>query len=88
MFEISMTTHMGDLSEYPILERAELSVDGVILKPEKWFLIADQPHHPEGYLVFAKDEKGGTIKPNSVIELNLKGLAEVPDRKFTWSLPI
>lgn len=90
VFEISMTTHSGDLSNFPVLEKTQLTVDGVALKPIKWEVLSNSSHHPAGMLFFpAKDEDGNPVlKANSVIELNLKDLKGIPDRKFVWKLPL
>lgn len=90
LFEIAMTTHMGDLREYPIAEKAELLVNGKVIKPAGWKLTADEGHHPVGLLIFSPKNAQGTpvLKSNTVIELNLKELQGVSERKFTWSLPL
>ncbi|GAB4272030.1 hypothetical protein [Thermincola ferriacetica] len=90
LFEIAMTTHMGDLREYPIAEKAELLVNGKVIKPADWKLTADDGHHPVGLLIFSPKNAQGTpvLKSNTVIELNLKELQGVSERKFTWSLPL
>lgn len=90
VFEVSMTTHSGDLRDYSMLEKAELEVDGKILKPTKWELSSKDSHHPVGVLAFpAKDENGdGVIRTDSTIKLNMKDLRDVPKRMFVWELPM
>ncbi len=90
IFEVSMNTHSGDLREYPMMEKAELTVDGKVLKPIKWQLSSRNSHHPAGLLVFpAKDDKGEPlVKVNSKMQLNIKDLRDVPERIFVWQLPI
>ena len=85
IFEITMTTHMGDLTQYPILDKAELNVDGTVLKPAEWEYSSSSSHHPIGLLIFeAKDENGNPLVKQSRLELNLKDLRDIPERKFTW----
>ena len=86
IFKIAMTTHMGDLTQYPILNNAELTVDGKVIKPAKWEYSSNSAHHPQGLLIFAaKDGNGNAlVKPGSKLELVLKDLQDVPERKFAW----
>ena len=71
-----------------MLENAELTAGDVILKPSKWELLSKDSHHPSGLLHFpAKDEAGNPLlNETSTLELNLKDLKEVPERKFFWEV--
>lgn len=85
LFEISMGTHMGDLREYPIMQNAELTVNGAIIKPAKWEVTNDDSHHLSGRLIFEANGETGSPGVNSgELYLNLKDLRGVPERGFTW----
>lgn len=88
VFEISMTTHSGDLRDYPMMENAELNVGELLLKPTKWEWTSKDSHHPASLLFFpAKDEAGKQLlKKSAVLELNLKDLRDVPERRFSWEI--
>lgn len=80
VFEIEMTTHMGDLTKYQILKKAVLTVDGKTIAPVRWDILSNTPHHPQGFLVFPAQTKSQI----SNLELNLKELNGIPNRKFIW----
>lgn len=80
VFKIEMTTHMGDLTTYQILNKARLAVGGKTIKPARWDILSNTPHHPEGFLVFPAQTKGQI----STLELNLKELNGIPNRKLIW----
>lgn len=82
VIEIAMTTHMGDLSQYPILEKTELTVDGKAAKPSKWDISSDSSHHPQGFLVFPV--RSNVETKDKKLQLDIKELNGVPDRKFNW----
>ena len=82
VFEIVMTTHMGDLREYPILEKTKLIVNDQLIKPAKWDISNNEPHHPIGFLIFPINNS--IQKQDFNLELNLKDLNDIPDRKFSW----
>ena len=85
LFEISMGTHMGDLREYPIMQDADLTVNGAIIKPVEWEVTNDDSHHLSGRLIFEANGETGSPGVNSgELYLNLKDLRGVPERGFTW----
>jgi len=90
VLKISMNTHSGDLREFPMLEKAELTVDDTIVKPNNWELLSKDSHHLNGVLTFpAKGADGNRIiQADSFVKLNIKDMREVSSRIFTWQLPI
>ncbi len=82
VFEISMTTHMGDLTKYPIIDKAELKVDDKVIKPARWDIISNTTHHPKGFLVFSVNNK--ILKQGSNLQLTLRELQGIPERNYDW----
>lgn len=88
-FDVTMDTHSVDLDIYDLRERAVLRNDrGQEVRAKDW----DAPkggHHREGKLNFPEKTAGGEdlIGPGTrKIELVIRDVAGVPERRFKWSL--
>lgn len=79
VFEFTIDTHSGDLTNFSVLEKVSLVSGGKATMPKDWQEAASSVHHRSGKLVF---EKIGT----SEMELVVKDLAGVPERKLKWTL--
>ena len=80
VFEIGMTAHSGDLTKYPMIDKAELTIDDKVIKPACWDILSSDSHHPMGVLVFPAN----AAIEGSKLQLNLNDLNEIPDRTFIW----
>lgn len=82
VFEVSMTTHQGDLRAYDVGSNVLLLVDGenADVAPS-WESTSEDSHHPAGVLDFE-----GIKRPRSAITLILLDLADIPERIFDWEL--
>lgn len=84
IFEISKTTHQGDLLTYDLTANTRLIIDGEPVNlVSEWELTSRNSHHPEGMLEFILT---GLERPESSITLVMEGLADVTERKFHWEL--
>ncbi len=88
-FRIAMDTHAVNLDGYDLAQLAVLRTDqGVTVQPNGW----DAPkggHHREGTLTFPATATNGaaTLDPATrTIELVIRDVAGVPERRFTWTL--
>ncbi|HET7271065.1 MAG TPA: hypothetical protein VFI90_08245 [Rubrobacter sp.] len=89
VFEVAMDTHSVDLDGYDLKKLAVLRTGGgEEVRPSAW----DAPkggHHREGTLAFPKRTPGGSriIGPDTRrIELIIRDVAGVPERRFEWKL--
>jgi hypothetical protein len=89
VFDVTMDTHSVDLDGYDLEELAVLRNDrGKEVRPSGW----DAPkggHHREGMLTFPeKTPDGSSIFGSETreIELIIRDVAGVPERKFEWRL--
>jgi hypothetical protein len=89
VFDVTMDTHSVDLDGYDLEELAVLRNDlGKEVRPSGW----DAPkggHHREGTLRFPEKVPDGSpvIGPDTrKIELIIRDVADVPERKFEWRL--
>ncbi len=80
-FEISLNTHSVDLG-YDLTQIATLSDDaGEQVQPTKWDGPAGGGHHRTGTLSFPQLKQRGRS-----LTLTLRGIADVPERTFTWKV--
>lgn len=77
-FEITITTHSGDLSE-DLAEVSKIIVDGVEQAPIKWEGSPPEGHHREGTLSF----DGNFVNPKS-IKLIIESIGG-EKKEFEWS---
>jgi len=89
VFEVAMDTHSVDLDIYDLRQLAVLRNDqGQEVQPNGW----DAPeggHHREGTLSFPTEtaDGGEVIGPDThKIELVIRDVASVPERRFEWML--
>jgi hypothetical protein len=89
VFDVTMDTHSVDLDGYDLKELAVLrNGRGTEVRPSGW----DAPkggHHREGTLIFPEKAPDGSpvIGPDTRgIELIIRDVAGVPERKFEWRL--
>lgn len=83
VFEFTVDTHSGDLTNFSVLEKVSLiSGDKEVLSKD-WQETASSAHHRSGKLVF---EKGVRQLAESEVELVVKDLAGVPERRLKWTL--
>jgi len=82
---VTFLTHSVDLSELDLVALSTLRTPKGDVAPLRWVSESDAGHHRSGMLVF----------PSSKVDLNasgnfsliMKGIAGVPERDMTWSLP-
>jgi hypothetical protein len=80
-FKITLDTHSVDLN-YDLATMATLSNDaGEKVQPIKWDGPAGGGHHKEGVLSFPQLKNRG-----QALTLTLRGVADVPERRFTWKV--
>jgi len=80
-FKITLDTHSVDLG-YDLTAIASLSSDaGEEVKPVKWDGPGGGGHHKEGVLSFPALKNRG-----QALTLVLRGIADVPERTFVWSV--
>ncbi len=80
-FDVAMNTHSVDLG-YDLTTIATLSSDtGEKVQPIKWDGPAGGGHHREGTLSFPQLKQRG-----QTLTLTLRGIADVPERTFTWKV--
>jgi len=80
-FKIALNTHSVDLG-YDLTAIATLSTDaGEKVQPAKWDGPAGGGHHREGTLSFPQFKNRGQS-----LTLTLRGIADVPERTFTWKV--
>ena len=80
-FEVALNTHSVDLG-YDLTQIATLSNDaGEKVKPTRWDGPAGGGHHRAGTLSFPQLRQRG-----QTLTLTLRGVADVPERKFTWKV--
>ena len=89
VFDVAMDTHSVDLDGYDLKKLALLRDDrGKEVRPSAW----DAPkggHHREGPLTFPKKSSDGStvIGPDTRrIQLVIRDVAGVPERRFEWKL--
>ncbi len=80
-FDVALNTHSVDLS-YDLTQIATLSNDaGEQVQPTKWNGPAGGGHHRAGTLSFPQLKQRG-----QTLTLTLRGVANVPERIFTWTV--
>lgn len=82
IFEFTIDTHSGDLTSFPILEKASLVFEGKEVLPDEWQETANSGHHRSGRLVFKIREIGEIGE----MELKIKDLGGIPERRIEWTL--
>ena len=89
VFDLLLTTHSGDLRTYSYMDNASLIIDGLKIQPAYIDVISSDSHHPRILLKFPKLNQGGKeyISKDSTLELLLKDLRDIPERRFVWDLP-
>lgn len=83
LFYVALNTHTVDLTSYEI-EKLAVLTNGKITVEDGfiWESIQDDGHHRFGIL---RVKNNGIFDKNTdYIELNLRGIAGVPDRKYRW----
>ncbi len=90
VFLIAMNTHSGDLLGYDLTELTILTDDaGNELKPiGDWEVVSNGGHHRSGYLRFSRDDDIELSNRAGSLELTVKDIAEIPERRLTWKLPL
>jgi hypothetical protein len=79
-FDIALNTHSVDLG-YDLTQIATLRSDsGEQVQPTKWNGPTGGGHHREGTLSFPQLKRGQSVT------LTLRGIADVPERIFTWKV--
>ncbi|HHW01649.1 MAG TPA: hypothetical protein GXX35_02330 [Thermoanaerobacterales bacterium] len=83
IFYVTLNTHTVDLSSYDIAKIAVLSNESkTVNEGFTWQAISDDGHHRSGILTIKND---GLFNNNTgFLELNLRTIGAVPDRKFKW----
>ncbi len=80
-FDIALNTHSVDLG-YDLTQIATLSSDaGEQVQPTKWNGPTGGGHHRKGTLSFPQLKSRGQM-----LTLTLRGIANVPERTFTWKV--
>lgn len=79
IFEFIIDTHSGDLTDFAVLEKVRLISGGRETLPKEWQETANSGHHRAGRLVFELMGMGE-------LELVIKGLAGIPERRLKWTL--
>ncbi|CAG0937688.1 hypothetical protein TFLX_06637 [Thermoflexales bacterium] len=80
-FDIALNTHSVDLG-YDLTQIATLSNDaGEQVQPANWNGPTGSGHHREGTLSFPQLKQRG-----QTLTLTLRGIADVPERIFTWKV--
>ncbi len=80
-FDVALNTHSVDLS-YDLTQIATLRNDaGEQVKATKWNGPAGGGHHRDGTLSFPQLKQRG-----KTLTLTLRGIADVPERTFTWKV--
>ena len=87
LLEVKFTTHSGDLSRLDMTGLSALRVGGREYAPQAWESISDDSHHREGVLVFTRKAPDSASLDAGTIELVMKGIADVPERVFSWQWP-
>lgn len=82
VFEVALTTHSGDLTDFDFAGAAQLKVNGSDAGKGSWQFISRDPHHPEGLLRF-RFPVNERIKE---LRLTINNLRGVPAREFQWKL--
>ena len=80
-FKVVFDTHSVDLN-YDLARLATLSSStGEIVEPKTWTGAPGGGHHKEGVLAFPQLKNRG-----QTLTLTLRGIADVPERTFTWKV--
>ena len=88
LLEVKFTTHSGDLSRLDMTGLSTIRLGGQEYAPQAWESISDDSHHRAGVLVFARKAPDGASLDVGTIELVMKGIADVPERVFSWQWPV
>jgi hypothetical protein len=87
MFEVVLDTHSVDLDRYDLRDLAVLRTDtGIEARPTEW-RAPKGGHHRKGALTFPAAVEGRPVLGPEArqIELVIRDIAGVPERRFTWS---
>ncbi len=80
-FEVTFTTHSGDLSMDIMKVATLVDDDGKVYTPIRWDGPTPEGHHVSGKLIF------NPVIPNpKSVELRFKDLGGVPERSLKWDL--
>lgn len=79
-FEVTFTTHSGDLDFDPIKAAVLLNDTGEIFSPTLWEGPGSGGHHISGNLSF------NAISNTKFVELKIKNVGGVAERSFKWNL--
>lgn len=82
LFEFTVDTHSGDLTDFAVLEKVSLISGDKEVLPKEWQETSSSDHHRSGRLVFEVRE----IRGMGDLELVVRDLAGVPERRIKWSL--
>lgn len=82
VFDLSLSTHSGDLLDFSYQENVYLRIDTVELSPESITVLSKDSHHPRLLLKFISDTEFSAT--GNTLELLIKNLRDVPVRRFTW----
>lgn len=82
IFEFTIDTHSGDLTDFAVLEKVSLVLGGKAIMPKEWQETASSAHHRSGKLVFKVRE----MREMGELELVIRDLGGIPERKLEWTL--
>lgn len=90
VFLIAMNTHSVDLLGYNMAEMTVLLDGGENeIKPiGTWQTVSDGGHHRSGYLVFSRRDDLDLAGQTGSLELLVKDVAQIPQRRLVWELPL
>ncbi|MFZ5946114.1 MAG: YncE family protein [Bacillota bacterium] len=83
-FELSFTTHAGDLTENNWQEIISTDIDGEELELAEYNYLRKSEHHPIVEIVTTIDKE--TLQKGKQLSLNITGLAGGKNEKISWSL--
>lgn len=83
IFEFAIDTHSGNLMDFAVLEKVILIFGDKEVLPKEWQETANSGHHRSGKLVF---EVGIHQLAEKELELVIRDLAEVSERRLKWTL--
>lgn len=91
VFDLAGHVHFGNWPDYSYKDIAILIVDGKEIRAVRDDILSNNSHHPRALIKFPLiDEQGNDYitAETEEITLVLEDLWGVPERKFTWQLPL
>lgn len=86
IFEFTIDTHSGDLTDFPVLEKVSLVSGDREVLPKEWRETASSGHHRAGKLVFKVGEIPRQARDTvGELELVIRDLGGIPERKLEWT---